>query len=76
MVVFVLDIAHDGFHQVLHGDEALGAAVFVHNDGDLQLALDHFSEELAALLGLRDEIDAPHQAGQRDVVVRLLPNVF
>ena len=67
VVVFVLNVAHDGLEQILHGDEALGAAVLVHDDGDLHLALGHLLEEVAALLALGNEIGGAHELGDRHV---------
>ena len=38
-IEFIVDFAHDFFDDVFHGDESRSAAVFVDNDGDVDLLL-------------------------------------
>ena len=49
VVVFVLNVAENGLHEVFECDETRRAAVFIDDDGDLQAALLELFKELAAL---------------------------
>ena len=60
----VLDLADDLFQHVLHGDQALGAAVFIHHDGDLGAALLQFFQQVVYPLGLGDDERFTHQTAQ------------
>jgi len=61
VVVFVLDAAQDGFHQVLHGDDARGAAVFVHHHGHVQLFGGELGEQVLAAGGFGHKHGLAHQ---------------
>ena len=55
---FVLDFADDLLEQVLHSDEALGAAVFVDDDSHLDGFFLNFLEEVVEAFGLGNEVGA------------------
>ena len=55
VVVFVLNIAHDGLYQVLHGNNSRRSAVFVHHHGDLNFFLLKFKEGFAAAVRFGNE---------------------
>ena len=76
VVVFILDVSHNGFHQVLHSDKALGASVFVHDNSHLGLAGGHFRKQLAAPLGFRNKAGAPHHVGKLGFLRHLGADIF
>ena len=51
LVVFVPDLAHKLFQNVLEGDDALGAAVFVHDDCHVMVLLAQGAQQLGDLGG-------------------------
>ena len=51
LVVFVPDLAHQLFKNVLEGDDALGAAVFVHDDCHVMVLLPQSAQQLGDLGG-------------------------
>ena len=51
LVVFVPDLAHKLFQNVLEGDDALGAAVFVHDDCHVMVLLPQGAQQLGDLGG-------------------------
>ena len=51
----VLYLADDLLQQILHGDEALGAAIFIHHDGDLGPALLQLFQQVVDPFGLGND---------------------
>ena len=76
VVIFVLNVAHNGLQQVFHGHNALGAAVFVHHNGNLDVAGGHFLQQLAAILAFRHEIGRAHVVGELHIRGNLGGDVF
>jgi hypothetical protein len=64
-VVFVADLADDLLEQVLDGDQARRAAVFIHHHRDLHAAALEFLQEIGNALGLGHEMRRPHQRCDR-----------
>ena len=56
VVVFVLDIAHDGFDKVFHGNKSCGTAIFINNNGCLDLFLLELCKSFAAAVRFGNEI--------------------
>ena len=55
LVVLVLDVADHGFEQILDGDEPVGAAIFVDDDGHVQAGGLHLLQQIADRHGGRHE---------------------
>ena len=69
-VVFVPDLADDLLEQVLHRDEARGAAVLIDDDRHVSLLPLQLLQQLGRALALRHEVRRPHQRGQRRLGAR------
>ena len=67
--IFFQNVAEDALGQVVQGDDALRAAVFVHYDAELVLVL---LEELQYLLGIQALRDEQGRAGNAAQVERLV----
>ena len=61
LVELVVDVAHNLLQQVLHGDNALGAAVLVHHHSDVHLLLLHLFKEVVGLHGLWHKVGRAQQ---------------
>lgn len=55
LVEFVRDVAHDLFEDVVHGEDARGAAVFVHHDGHVVFLLLEVHQDVVDLAVLGNE---------------------
>ncbi len=79
-VVFVGDLSHEFFEDVFNGDDSFGAAVFVDDDGEVDLLAAKLLEEMGDLFCLRrveDRFDEAFDGGLRRVFVqRVLEDVF
>ena len=75
VVVFVLDIADDGFEQVLHRDYAGRAAVFVQNDRHVLMHCRHIFKKLAEAVALGHEIGLSHYAFDRKLLRQGLADI-
>ena len=64
VVKLVLNVAHDGFQQVLHGDDTGHAAVLVHHHGHLEVLFTHLRKQLAAFFGAGNKIRRTQQGAQ------------
>ena len=53
LLVLVPYLAHQLFEDILHRDNAAGAAIFVHHDGNVRLALLHLFKQQTDRLILR-----------------------
>ena len=53
--MLIPDLAHQLLQDVLHGDDAAGAAMLIHHHGHMGLGLLEMSEELADGLALQGE---------------------
>ena len=62
--VFVGDVADDFFEDVFGGDEAAGAAVFIEDDGDVDMLGAEFAEEVAEGLDAGDEVSGAEEAAE------------
>ena len=63
-VELVVDVAHDLLQQVLHGDQAGGAAVLIHHDGQVDLLALHIPEKHVGSHRFRDEVGRAQQLPQ------------
>ena len=75
VVEFILNISHDGFQQILHGDKPLSSAVFIHDNGDGELALCHLGEKIAAGLAFGNKIGRAHELRDFYILCRG-PHIF
>ena len=69
-------MAHNGFEQVLHSNQALGAAVLIHNNGNLRFALGHFLKQVGAALALRHKESRAHNRRKRNIGRQIRTDVF
>ena len=61
LVVFVADVAHHFFQNVLHGYHAECAAKFIDHDGDVNFVFLKFAQQVIDFLGFGHEIGRPYQ---------------
>ncbi|GMA20065.1 hypothetical protein GCM10025862_20860 [Arsenicicoccus piscis] len=69
LVVLVVDLADDLLDDVLHRDQARGAAVLVHDDREVGLVLLHLAQQVVDRLAVRHEVDRAHAALDRQRLV-------
>jgi hypothetical protein len=67
-VVLVSDLADELFHQVFEGDDAVGAAVLVHHDGQVHAFLPHRGDRRQDQLASREDQDWSGDVGDASVV--------
>ena len=65
-VVFILDLADDLFQNIFDGHQPGHAAVFIHDNRYVDMALLQFLEQVAHALGFRNKIGWPNDARQRN----------